>query len=137
AGRRLGRGDRAALPGWRHAGRGRAGRDRAVRRDGPHAPLRARPGRGGGPPLAGDPQPALDRIAAALSAETVGVAQKALEMAVEYARERKQFGRPIGSYQAVSHRCAQMLLEVEGSRSAAYYAGWCADAEPDSLPRAA
>jgi alkylation response protein AidB-like acyl-CoA dehydrogenase len=60
-----------------------------------------------------------------------------MEMAVDYARERKQFGRPIGSYQAVSHRCAQMLLEVEGSRSGAYYAGWCADAEPESLPAAA
>ena len=44
-------------------------------------------------------------------------------MAVEYAKERKQFGRPIGAYQAVSHRCAQMLLETEGARSAAYYAG--------------
>jgi alkylation response protein AidB-like acyl-CoA dehydrogenase len=60
-----------------------------------------------------------------------------MEMAVDYARERKQFGRPIGSYQAVSHRCAQMLLEVEGSRSASYYAGWCADAEPESLAAAA
>jgi alkylation response protein AidB-like acyl-CoA dehydrogenase len=91
----------------------------------------------GGEPLGGDQLAAADHIAAALSAETVGVAQKALEMAVEYARDRKQFGRAIGSYQAVSHRCAQMLLEVEGSRSAAYYAGWCADAEPDSLPAAA
>jgi alkylation response protein AidB-like acyl-CoA dehydrogenase len=91
----------------------------------------------GGEPLGGDHLAAADRIATALSAETVGVAQKAMEMAVEYARDRKQFGRPIGSYQAVSHRCAQMLLEVEGSRSAAYYAGWCADAEPDSLPEAA
>ncbi|HLM10104.1 MAG TPA: acyl-CoA dehydrogenase family protein [Thermoleophilaceae bacterium] len=91
----------------------------------------------GGEPLGGDQLAAADRIATALSAETVGVAQKAMEMAVEYARDRKQFGRPIGSYQAVSHRCAQMLLEVEGSRSAAYYAGWCADAEPDSLAEAA
>jgi hypothetical protein len=91
----------------------------------------------GGDPLGGDHLAAAERIATALAAETVGVAQKAMEMAVEYARERKQFGRPIGSYQAVSHRCAQMLLEVEGSRSAAYYAGWCADSEPDSLPAAA
>ena len=91
----------------------------------------------GGEPLGGDALAAADRIATAISAETVGVAQRAMEMAVEYARERKQFGRPIGSYQAVSHRCAQMLLEVEGSRSAAYYAGWCADAEPESLPAAA
>jgi alkylation response protein AidB-like acyl-CoA dehydrogenase len=87
--------------------------------------------------LGGDHLAAADRIVTALSAETVGVAQKAMEMAVAYARERKQFGRPIGSYQAVSHRCAQMLLEVEGSRSGAYYAGWCADAEPESLPAAA
>ncbi len=91
----------------------------------------------GGEPLSGDCFAAGDRIATALAAETVGVAQKAMEMAVEYARDRKQFGRAIGAYQAVSHRCAQMLLEVEGSRSAAYYAGWCADAEPESLPAAA
>ncbi len=85
----------------------------------------------------GDVQPAIDRISAALAAENVGVAQRAMEMAVDYARERKQFDRPIGAYQAVSHRCAQMLLEVEGSRSAAYYAAWCADAEPETLAQAA
>ena len=91
----------------------------------------------GGEPLGGDCFAAGDRIATALAGETVGVAQKGMEMAVEYARDRKQFGRPIGSYQAVSHRCAQMLLETEGARSAAYYAAWCADAEPDSLAAAA
>ena len=91
----------------------------------------------GGEPLAGDAGAALDRIAAALSAELTGVAQRAMEMAVDYARERKQFGRPIGAYQAVAHRCAQMLLETEGSRSASYYAAWTADAEPESLPAAA
>jgi alkylation response protein AidB-like acyl-CoA dehydrogenase len=58
-------------------------------------------------------------------------------MAVEYARERQQFGRPIGSYQAVSHRCAAMLLATEESRSLTYYAAWTADAEPESLPLAA
>jgi alkylation response protein AidB-like acyl-CoA dehydrogenase len=73
----------------------------------------------------------------AVAAELTGVAQHAMEFAVEYARERKQFDRPIGAYQAVSHRCAQMLLEVEGARSTTYYAGWTADAEPDSLPLAA
>jgi alkylation response protein AidB-like acyl-CoA dehydrogenase len=73
----------------------------------------------------------------ALAAELVGVAQRALEMAVDYARERKQFGRPIGSYQAVSHRCAEMLLEVETARSCTYYAAWAADAEPETLPLAA
>jgi alkylation response protein AidB-like acyl-CoA dehydrogenase len=91
----------------------------------------------GGEALAGDPGPARDRIATALAAELVGVGQRAMEMAVDYARERKQFGRPIGAYQAVSHPCAQMLLEVEGARSTTYYAAWCADAEPESLPLAA
>jgi alkylation response protein AidB-like acyl-CoA dehydrogenase len=89
-----------------------------------------------GEPLEGDPAPGMERVAAALAAELTGVSQRAMEMAVEYARDRKQFGRPIGAYQAVSHKCAQMLLEVEGSRSAAYYAGWTADAEPESLPLA-
>ena len=60
-----------------------------------------------------------------------------MEMAVEYAKERKQFGRPIGAYQAVSHRCAQMLLDIEEARSLTYYAAWAADAEPESLPLAA
>ena len=58
-------------------------------------------------------------------------------MAVAYAKDRQQFGRPIGAYQAVSHRCAQMLLETENSRSAVYGAAWAADAEPESLPLAA
>jgi alkylation response protein AidB-like acyl-CoA dehydrogenase len=92
---------------------------------------------GGGEPLGNDPAAARDRICVALAAELTGVAQRAMEMAVEYARERTQFGRPIGSYQAVSHRCAQMLLEVEGARSTTYYAAWTADSEPESLPVAA
>lgn len=75
----------------------------------------------------------LDRMCVALAAESTGVAQRALEMAVEYAKDRQQFGRPIGAYQAVSHRCAQMLLETENSRSAVYGAAWAADAEPESL----
>jgi alkylation response protein AidB-like acyl-CoA dehydrogenase len=94
--------------------------------------------RGGdaGEALEGDRIPGISRVAAALAAELTGIAQRAMEMAVEYARDRKQFGRPIGSYQAVSHRCAQMLLETEGARSASYYAAWCGDAEPDTLPLA-
>jgi alkylation response protein AidB-like acyl-CoA dehydrogenase len=60
-----------------------------------------------------------------------------MEMAVEYARERQQFGRPIGAYQGVSHACAKMLYDVEESRSLTYYAAWCADAQPESLPLAA
>jgi alkylation response protein AidB-like acyl-CoA dehydrogenase len=58
-------------------------------------------------------------------------------MAVAYAKEREQFDRPIGAYQAVSHRLAEMLWDVEESRSLAYYAGWTADAQPESLPLAA
>jgi alkylation response protein AidB-like acyl-CoA dehydrogenase len=77
------------------------------------------------------------RLCVALAAESTGIAQRTMEMAVSYAKDRKQFGRPIGSYQAVSHRCAQMLLETENSRSAVYGAAWAADAEPDSLPLAA
>jgi len=81
--------------------------------------------------------PVLWRASVALAAESTGVAQRTMEMAVEYAKDRQQFGRPIGAYQAVSHRCAQMLLETENSRSAVYGAAWAADAEPESLPLAA
>jgi alkylation response protein AidB-like acyl-CoA dehydrogenase len=90
-----------------------------------------------GDELPGDVGDGLDRIRVALAAELVGVAQRAMEMAVEYAREREQFGRPIGAYQAISHRCAQMLLEVEGARAATLYAAWAADNEPETLPLAA
>ncbi len=90
----------------------------------------------GGDSLDGDVEAGLQRVEVALAAELVGVAQRAMEMAVEYAKERKQFDRPIGAYQAVSHRCAQMLLEVEAARSATLYASWTADHEPESLPLA-
>jgi alkylation response protein AidB-like acyl-CoA dehydrogenase len=76
-------------------------------------------------------------IVISLAAENVGVAQRAMEMAVEYAKDRKQFDRPIGAYQAVSHRCAQMLLETEGARSVTYWAAWAADHEPATASRAA
>jgi alkylation response protein AidB-like acyl-CoA dehydrogenase len=95
---------------------------------GPEATLDARQG---------DYLPVLWRACVALAAESTGIAQRTMEMAVEYAKDRKQFGRPIGSYQAVSHRCAQMLLETENARSAVYGAAWAADAEPESLPKAA
>ena len=90
-----------------------------------------------GDPLPGDVAAAVDTGTVALSAELVGVSQRALDVAVEYAKEREQFGRPIGAYQAVSHRLTEMLWEVEEARSLAYYAAWCADAEPESLPLAA
>ena len=89
------------------------------------------------PAAEADYYPVFFRLCVALAAESTGVAQRSLEMAVEYAKDRQQFGRPIGAYQAVSHRCAQMLLETENSRSAVYGAAWAADAEPDSLPLAA
>jgi alkylation response protein AidB-like acyl-CoA dehydrogenase len=85
----------------------------------------------------GDVSRGRDLIALAVAAELVGISQRVMEMAVEYAKDRKQFDRPIGAYQAVSHACADMLKLVEGSRSLVYYAGWAADAAPDELPLAA
>ena len=89
------------------------------------------------PAEAADYFPVFHRVCVALAAESTGIAQRTMEMAVEYAKDRQQFDRPIGSYQAVSHRCAQMLLETENSRSAVYGAAWAADADPESLPLAA
>jgi alkylation response protein AidB-like acyl-CoA dehydrogenase len=79
----------------------------------------------------------LDLAAVALAAEQVGGAQKCLEMSVDYAKVRVQFGRPIGSFQAIKHKCADMLLEVESAKSAAYYAGWAAAELNDELPTVA
>jgi alkylation response protein AidB-like acyl-CoA dehydrogenase len=79
----------------------------------------------------------LDLVAVGLAAEEVGGAQKVLDMAVEYAKVRVQFGRPIGSFQAIKHKCADMLLEVESAKSAAYYGMWCASEMNDELPSVA
>jgi alkylation response protein AidB-like acyl-CoA dehydrogenase len=67
---------------------------------------------------------AFDIATAALAAELVGGMQHTLDLTVEYAKTRKQFGKPIGMFQAVQHQCADMYLETESSRSAVYYAGW-------------
>ena len=67
----------------------------------------------------------------ALAAELVGVAQRSLELAVAYAKERVQFGRPIGSFQAIKHKCADMMVKVESARSAAYWAA-CVATEPEA-----
>ena len=75
----------------------------------------------------------LDFAAVGLAAEQVGGAQFVLEMAVQYAKDRVQFGRPIGSFQAIKHKCADMLLEVESAKSAAYYGLWCAAEMNDEL----
>jgi len=73
----------------------------------------------------------------ALAAEQVGGAQRVLSNAVEYAKNRVQFGRPIGSFQAIKHKCADMLLDVESAKSAAYYAAWASQELNDELPIAA
>lgn len=67
---------------------------------------------------------AFDIATAALAAELVGGMQRTLDMTVEYAKTRKQFGKPIGMFQAVQNQCADLYLETESSRSAVYYAGW-------------
>ncbi|MHB8642223.1 MAG: acyl-CoA dehydrogenase family protein [Gaiellaceae bacterium] len=66
----------------------------------------------------------LEQRLAAVSLEAVGISQKVLELAVEYAKMREQFGKPIGTYQAVSHQLANTYVETELSRSLAYWAAW-------------
>jgi len=75
----------------------------------------------------------LQRASVALAAEQVGGAERCLDLSVEYAKVRHQFGRPIGSFQAIQHTCAEMFLLVESARSAAYYAAWAADHDPGDL----
>ena len=96
----------------------------------------AAPGR-----LLGDPADgwaAVERMlqvaAVGLAAEQAGGAQRALEMAVEYAKLREQFGRPIGSFQAIKHKCASMMVTVESMKSAAYYGLWAVSSGGDELP---
>jgi alkylation response protein AidB-like acyl-CoA dehydrogenase len=91
---------------------------------------------GDGEPLGGDSAAGVDRATVVVAAELVGVAQRALEMTLAYVKDRKQFDTPVGAYQAVSHKCAQMLKDTEGARSATYFAAWAADAEPERLPEA-
>jgi alkylation response protein AidB-like acyl-CoA dehydrogenase len=79
----------------------------------------------------------LDLAAIALAAEQVGGAQRCLDMAVEYAKERVQFGRPIGSFQAIKHKCADRMVDVESARSAVYYAACVAAEDGAELPQVA
>jgi alkylation response protein AidB-like acyl-CoA dehydrogenase len=81
-----------------------------------------------------EPEPIRLRLLAGLAAEAVGVAQKALELAVEYVSQREQFGRKIGVYQAVSHPLADTYVETELARSLAYWAAWALSAEDESAP---
>jgi alkylation response protein AidB-like acyl-CoA dehydrogenase len=92
---------------------------------------------GAGEALAGDVVGGIDRALVAIASELVGVCDRALAMTVAYVKERKQFGVPVGSYQAVSHRCAQMLLDTEKARATSAFAAWAADADPQRLGEAA
>jgi alkylation response protein AidB-like acyl-CoA dehydrogenase len=87
-------------------------------------------GGGAGPVLAST----MDVAALALAAEQLGGAQAALDMAVAYAKEREQFGRPIGSFQAIKHRCADLLLELESARSTVGYAAWAVAESSTDVP---
>jgi alkylation response protein AidB-like acyl-CoA dehydrogenase len=88
----------------------------------------------GGPETA---QQLLDRAAVAWSADLLGGAARVLEMTADYAKQRVQFGKPIGSFQAVKHRCADMVVDVEGMRSSMWYAAWCLSAGHDDAAVAA
>ena len=79
----------------------------------------------------------IDRSKVALCAEMCGGAQKVLDMTVEYAKIREQFGRPIGSFQAIQHKCANMLVQVESAKSATYYAAWAVSNNVPEAPLAA
>lgn len=90
--------------------------------------------------LLGDPSQSLEALSGVferalvlLAAEQVGGASRCLEMAVDYAKTRHQFGRPIGSFQAIKHKCADMLVEVESAKSAAYYGAWAAAEDANEL----
>jgi alkylation response protein AidB-like acyl-CoA dehydrogenase len=79
----------------------------------------------------------LDHSMVALAAESLGGTAKVLDMAVEYAKVREQFGRPIGSFQAIKHKCASMLVDLESSRSAVYYGLWAVTARDDEVSKVA
>ncbi|MCZ6821596.1 MAG: acyl-CoA/acyl-ACP dehydrogenase [Deltaproteobacteria bacterium] len=79
----------------------------------------------------------LDQGCVLLAAESAGGAARCLETAVAYAKHRVQFGRPIGSFQAIKHKCAEVLLEVESAKSAVYWASWVAEEKEEELAQAA
>lgn len=80
---------------------------------------------------------ALNRAAILLSSELLGIAEATMDISVEYAKERVQFGKPIGSFQAIKHKCANMLMYVEACRSAVWYAGWEASQDDANLAETA
>ncbi len=81
--------------------------------------------------------PVLQRAAVAAAAEMLGASRRCMEMSVEYAKVRQQFGQPIGQFQAIKHMCSEMLLDVENSHGATYYAAWSLDAGSWDAPLAA
>jgi alkylation response protein AidB-like acyl-CoA dehydrogenase len=83
---------------------------------------------------AGAAQTAVDLLRVALAVEAVGISRRCLEQTVDYLKTREQFGRVIGSFQALQHRAAEIAVEVEAATSTAYYAAWAAEAAPDELP---
>ena len=85
-------------------------------------------------PVDGDFEPVRLRLLAALALEAVGVAQKVLELGVGYVAEREQFGKKIGTYQAVSHPLADTYVETELARSLAYWAAWCVSEDDERAP---
>jgi alkylation response protein AidB-like acyl-CoA dehydrogenase len=84
--------------------------------------------------LEAEVEPARLRLLAGLAAEAVGVAQRALELGVEYVSQREQFGKKIGTYQAVSHPLADTYVETELARSLALWAAWCVAEEDEAAP---
>jgi alkylation response protein AidB-like acyl-CoA dehydrogenase len=89
---------------------------------------------GQGPPLL---QTLLRRGAVGAAAEMLGAARRCLDLSVGYAKVREQFGQPIGAFQAIRHKCAEMLLEVENAHAATYYAAWALDAGAEDAALAA
>ena len=87
-----------------------------------------------GPAGRGAYERARNVLAVAYAVEAVGTAARCLDLTVTYLRERVQFGRPIGSFQALKHRCADLYVSLEAARSAAYYAAWAVDGAPQELP---
>ena len=90
----------------------------------------------GGAPSAAALHRLLDAGAAASALQITGIAARMLDLAAEYAGQRVQFGRPIGAFQAIKHRCADMMVQVETSRTAAYYAAWALSSGPAEAAQA-
>jgi alkylation response protein AidB-like acyl-CoA dehydrogenase len=122
----LGAVDRVVADGAGHPARG----DEGPTVD-PSRPL-GRLERGDGTPLPGSAD--LSQARAAMAAEAVGVAQRALDLGIEHARTREQFGKPIGVYQAVSHALADTYADIELARSLTYWAAWCVAEEDEQAP---